>query len=65
MQRYTTVGNLGEVILKVADMQLKSVALSYFDSKEMVVIFLGFLAGGVLGEEHLSYLLEVVEATRR
>ena len=62
---FTVVENLGEVVLKVADVRLDAVALSYFDSEVVVIILLGLPARGVLGEERLSYLLEIVGQTRR
>ena len=53
--------NLGKLVLKVTNVQLEVVTLSHFDGEEVVVILLSFLAGGVLGEKCLSYLLEIVE----
>ena len=35
--------------------------MRYFDSEDVVVILLGLPAGGLLGEEHLRCLSEVVE----
>ena len=61
---FTAVGNLGELVLEEADVRLESVALSYFDGDEVVVIILGLPTGGVLGDECLCYLLEIVERTR-
>jgi len=58
------VGNLGELVLKVADVGLEAVVtLPYFDREEAVVILLGLSTGGILGEERLGYLLETVERT--
>ena len=55
---------VGELVLKLADVRLKVVALSYFDYEEVMVI-LGFPTRGVLGEKCLRYLLKIVERTRR
>ena len=61
---FTTVGNLGKPFLKVADVELEPVTLSHLDEEEVMIIFLGLLVGGVLGEERLDYLLETVERTQ-
>jgi len=61
---FIAVGHLGELVLEVADVRLENVTGSHFDSEEVVVL-LSFLAGSVLGEEHLNYLLKVVERMRR
>ena len=61
---FTVVGNLGELILEVIDVRLEDAALSYFNSEEVVVILLGFLAGDVLGEKRLSYLLKIIKRMR-
>ena len=42
---FTAVGHLGELVLKVADVQLKAITGSYFDSKEMVVVLHDLSAG--------------------
>ena len=57
----TVVGNLGQLPLEVADVGLEVIALPHFDSEKVVVISLGLLAKGVLGEINFGYLLEVVE----
>ena len=57
---FTAVGNLDELVLKVADVRLEAFAVSHFDCEEVGVI-LSLLAGGVLGEKHLSYILKIVE----
>ena len=50
--------------MKVADVRLKVIVMSHFESEKVVVILLGFLMGGVLGEERLDYVLKVVDRTR-
>ena len=50
---FTAVGNLGKLVLKVANVELEVVTLSHFYEKEVVVIFLG-----------LSYHLQTMEQTR-
>ena len=62
---FTTVRNLGEQVLKIADVRLEAVALSHFDNEEVVMILLRFPMGGVLGEKCLSYLLEIAERVQR
>ena len=58
---FTATGNLGELVLEVADVRLEAVSLSHFDGEEVVVILLGFSMRGILGEERLGYLFEIVE----
>jgi len=58
---FTAVGNLGELVMEVADVRLEAVTLSHFDGEEVVVILLGLPAGCILGEEHPCFLLEIVE----
>jgi len=41
----TAVRHLGEMVLKVVDIQLEAVIGSHFDSKEVVVVLVGFSAG--------------------
>ena len=57
----TIVGNFDQLALEVTYVGLEAVALSHFDSEEVVVILFGLLARGVLSEERFGYLLEVVE----
>ena len=47
---FTTVGHLGKLVLKVADVRLETVTGSHFDSEEVVVVLLVILAGDILGE---------------
>jgi len=35
---FTVVGNIGELILKAADVRLEVVAVSHFDGKNMVIL---------------------------
>jgi len=44
---FTAVGNLGELVLKIADVRLEAVTLSHFDGEEVVIILPNFPAGGV------------------
>ena len=60
---FTLVGNLGKLVLKIANIRLETVALSYFNGEKVVVIFFGLPMGGVLGEENVDYLLKIVERT--
>ena len=38
--------------------------MPHLNGEEMMVVILTLLAGGVLSEEHLGYLLEIVERVR-
>ena len=58
---FNAVGNFGELVLDVVDVRFE---LSHFDGKEVMLILLGLLAGGVLGKEYLGYLLKLIERTR-
>ena len=51
------VGNLGELVLEVANVGLEIVTLFNFDREE-VVILLSLPARGILGEKSLDYLFE-------
>ena len=51
---FIAVGNLGELVLKVADVRLEVVAIFHFDGEEVVVVLLGLSVGGVLGEKHFG-----------
>jgi len=62
---FTAIGDLGELILKVANVRLEAVTLPHFDSEEVVAILLSLSAGSVLGEKRLSYLLIIMEEMRR
>ena len=56
---FTTVGNLDELVLRVTDVRLESVALSHFDGDEIMVILLCLSTGDVLGEKRLSISLNL------
>ena len=62
---FTVIGNLGELFLEVVDVRLEGIALSYFDSEEVMVILLHLPTCGVFGEERLGCLLEIVERAQR
>ena len=49
------VKNFGKLALEVADVELEVVTLPHLDGKEVVVVLLGLLTGGVWSEEHLDY----------
>ena len=57
----TAVGNFDQLALEVTNIGLEAIALPHFDGKNVVVVLLDLSARGVLGEEHIDYLLEVVE----
>ena len=57
----TTVGGLGKLTLEVADVGLETVTMPHLDGEEMMVVLLGFSAGGVLYEKCFGYLLDVTE----
>ena len=57
----TTVGNIGQLDLKVAIIGLEAVALPHLDGEKVVVIPLGLLTRGILSEECFDYPLEVVK----
>ena len=58
---FPAVGNLGELLLEVADVGLETVTLPHFDGEEVVVVLLGLSVGGILSEERLNYLHEVAK----
>ena len=43
---FTAVKNLGNLVLKIADVRLEAVTLSHFNGEVVVVFFLGLPAGG-------------------
>ena len=51
---------LYQLVLKVIDIGFE-IVLPHFDGEGVVIVLLDFPVRGVLGEEHLGYLLEVVE----
>jgi len=57
----TAVENFGQLALEVTDIGLEVVILPYFDREKVVVVLLGLLTRGILSEECIGYLLEVVE----
>jgi len=58
------VGDLGELVLKEVDVRLEAVSQPHPDREEAITTPLGFLASGVLCEEGLDNLQEVVERVR-
>ena len=58
---FTAVGNFDKLALEVTDVGFKTVTLPHFDGEEMVIILLGLPTRGILSEECLGYLLEVME----
>ena len=59
------VGNLGKLVLQVADVELEAITLPYLKGEEVMVVFLQLSARGVLSEECFDYLLELVEGMGR
>jgi len=55
------VENFGQLAFLVTNVRLDVVTLSHFDDEKVVVVLLGLMARDVLSEEHIGYLLEVVE----
>ena len=47
----TTVGDLDQLALEVADVRFEAITLPHLDGEEVMIVFLGLLAGCVLGEE--------------
>ena len=62
---FTAFWNLGELILKVANVELEAITLPHLTTRRRWLFFFGFPAGGVLSEVCLSYLLETVERVQR
>ena len=56
-----TDGNIGKLALEVADVGLEAVTQLHLDREEVLIVLLGFSAGGVLGEKCLGHFLEVAE----
>ena len=61
VETYLLPGKFGQLALKVTDVGLEAIALSYFDGEKMAVVLLGLPVSGVLSEERFDYLIEVVE----
>ena len=57
----TTVGDLGELALEEIDVGFEAISWPQLDREKLVTTPLGFLASGVLCEEGLGDLQEVVE----
>ena len=53
----TAVRHLGKLAMEVADVGLEVVTLPRLDREEVMVVFLDFSAGGILGEKFLSHFL--------
>ena len=58
---FIAVEKFGKLTMKVADVGLEAIIMPHLNGEEVMVILLGLLAGEVLSEEHLGYLLEVAE----
>ena len=57
----TAAGDSSELVLEDIDVGLETISLPSPDGEKVVATLLGFLAGGVLGEEHFSHLSEFME----
>ena len=57
----TSLGNSGQLALEETNVRLKAVSKPYLNGEKVVAASLGFLARGVLHEEGLGDLREVVE----
>jgi len=57
----TTVGDLGVMVPKEVDVRLEVVSRPHLDGEEVVNTPLGFLESGILSEEGLNNLREVVK----
>ena len=58
---FTIVRDFGKLALKEVDVGFDTASLPHLDGEEVIVI-LGLLARGVLGEKRLSHLRKVVES---
>ena len=61
----TLVGDLGQLVLEVANVRFEVVTLPHLDGEKVVVVPLGLPARRVLGEKYFGDLREVVERMRR
>ena len=62
---FTAVEKLSKLSMKVLIIGLEIVTLPHLDGEEVMIILLGIPMRGVLSEEYLSNLLEIVEQMRR
>jgi len=60
----TTVGDHGELVLKEDDVGLEAVSRPHPDREEVVTTPLGLLASGILCDEGLNNLQELMERAR-
>ena len=51
--------------MEAVDIRLEAVILPHLDGEEVMAVFLGILARGILSEERFDYLLEVTERVGR
>ena len=58
---FAAVVQFGQLTLEEADVRLETVEGSHLDVKEVVIVLLELLAGGVLREEQLGEIFEVVD----
>ena len=56
-----TVGNLGQLTLKVADVGFEAVALSHLNGEKVMIVPLNLPVRCVLGEECFRHFLEVAK----
>ena len=57
-----TIGVLGKLVLEEIDVGVEAISRPHPEGEEMVTTSFGFLTSGVLCEEGLSNLREVVES---
>jgi len=60
----TADGNLGKLVLEVANIGFEAVILPHLDGEEVMVVLLNLPTRCVLSEERFSYLLKVAERMR-
>ena len=55
------VGNLGRMVLKVAERGLEVITLSHYDREKVVIILPSLLVGDVLGEKRFKHFIKTME----
>ena len=62
---FTAVVNFGQLTLEEVDLCFETIRGSHLDRKEVVIVLLELLLGGVLREKQLSEILEVEDRSWR
>ena len=62
---FVAVVHFDQLTLEEADVHLETVGKSHLDEKEVVIVLLELLVGGVLREEQLGKILEVADRSWR